>query len=78
MPIIALSHLDLLPDVESEGPCVICGGPRPGFICERCSGVLFHSSCYWQKVATAAERREIETVEQDPPTLIFLCHGCRS
>jgi len=74
---IAVSRLALLPDAPPSAPCVVCGGPRPGFICERCGGALFHADCYWQKVATAAERHEIETVEQDPPPLIFLCQGCR-
>jgi hypothetical protein len=73
---IALFHLTLLPDAPPGAPCVVCGEPRPGFGCERC-GVLFHSDCYWSRVATAAERVEIERVEQDPATLIFLCRGCR-
>jgi hypothetical protein len=69
-------RLALLPDAPPSPRCLVCGGPRAQFCCERC-GVLFHSLCYWQKIATAAERQEIETVEQDPPTLIFLCQGCR-
>jgi hypothetical protein len=77
--------------IKARWWCAACGrvGAGDGLRCERCTQVT-HWSCYWDRVAEAAEVRQrlhAETAQADDDTeeaarliegLVILCLGCRS
>ena len=71
-------HLRFIPPGPEDGRCAICGRARGAYMrCERC-GCWLHVKCWRDRVANAAERQIFEEADDDGPTILFLCQGCRS
>jgi hypothetical protein len=77
--VIALSHLDLLPDEVPGALCIICHRSGPDGQCERC-GLPLDMDCFVAHVATEQERHALLTIPQDSGVnvVLFTCPGCRS
>jgi hypothetical protein len=76
---IAVSHLDLLPDAPPGAVCVVCHRIDPDGQCERC-GLGLDMDCFVERIATELERDALLTIPQDSGVnvVLFTCPGCRS